>query len=157
MPPKKGSRQLTVPGSASTGPYRGSRLLKQRYSYSAVSRSGFAELTPAHVMSPEKLSQALKNVPGVTRVVWQTSKTSQGNIGEHAQESNCFVYSADGDPRKPFEFEVTRNRHTKDNNAPLTVPVFKDPPQGMDWEAWRILRAVVKGKKLLPEVVQQYM
>ena len=133
MPRKKGPRQLTVPGSASTEPYYGSRLRAQRFSYSGVSCSGFAELTPARPMSPEKLSQDLHNVPGVTRVVWQTSKTSQGNIGEHAVESNCLVYSADGDPRKPFEFEVARNQHTKDKNAPLTVTVmFKDPPQGMD-------------------------
>ena len=158
MAPKKDQRQLTVPGSASTELYLGSRLEAQRFSYSWGSRSGMAELAPGHVMTPDKLFQALRNVPGVLRVVWNTSKTLQGNIGDHAQESNCFVYSKNGDPKQPFEFEVTRNNHTKDTIKPVTVTVmFKDPPEGRDWEAWRILRAVVKGKELLPQLVQQYM
>ena len=73
-------------------------------------------------------------------------------------ERNLLVYSKDGDPIRPFEFEVTRNQHMKDPAAPNTVTaMFKDPPQNMDAEAWRILRAVVKGKKLLPEIVHQYM
>ena len=140
MAPKKGQRQLTVPGSASTEPYLGSRLEAQRFSYSGGSRSGMAELAPGHVMTPDKLFQALRNVSGVRHVFWNTSKTSQGNIADHAQECNCLVYSADGDQRKPSEFEMTRNQHTKDPNAPQTVTaMFKDPAKGMGAEAWRIL------------------
>ena len=35
--------------------------------------------------------------------------------------------------------------------------MFKDPPQEMHAEAWRILCAVVKGNELLPEFVRQYL
>ena len=34
--------------------------------------------------------------------------------------------------------------------------MFKDPPEGLHGEAWRILLAVTEGKQLLPAHVQQY-
>ena len=57
-----------------------------------------------------------------------------------------------------MEFEIARPQHMKDPHAPRAVTVmFKAPPLDLHAEAWRILRAVVRGKELLPEHVQQYM
>ena len=76
-------------------------------------------------------------------------------------QENIMVYSkcgGSGSANSPLEFEVTRNQRAKDPRAPYTVTVmFKDPPLGMDAEARRILRAVVKGKELLPDHVLQYL
>ena len=59
---------------------------------------------------------------------------------------------------KPIELELTLYQHSKDPEAPFTVTaMFKDPPPYLNAEAWRILRAVVKGKELLPEIVHEYM
>ena len=51
-----------------------------------------------------------------------------------------------------------RQQKLKDANVPFTVTVmFKDTPQYLHAKAWRIIRAVVKGKELLPEYVRQSM
>ena len=82
-------------------------------------------------------------------------------LTNHYMKERIMAYSkcaGSGSANSPLEFEVTRNRRTKDPRAPYTVTVmFKDPPPGMDAEAWRILRAVVKGKELLPDHVLQYL
>ena len=39
---------------------------------------------------------------------------------------------------------------------PTLTAMFKDPPDGMVGEAWRILLAVTDGKQLLPAHVQEY-
>ena len=49
-------------------------------------------------------------------------------------------------------FELTRNRHMTDKISKETVTaMFKDPPNGLIAEAWRILLAATKEKLLSPE------
>ena len=150
------------PGSGSSAPYGGSRTRKQRYEYSETSRAGFAELSPAFVMTGKQLFNKLSKVSGVKEVRWATPKSAQGNVSAgHYMEQNVLVYSSmggSGSAKRPMEFEITRHQHLKGSSVPYTVTVmFKDLPQDMEAEAWRILMAVVKGKELLPEHVRNYM
>ena len=49
-----------------------------------------------------------------------------------------------GSANRPMEFEINRNQYMRDPSRPDTVTVmFKDAPQDMEAEAWRILMAVV--------------
>ena len=102
----------------------------------------------------------LEEVAGVGRVEWQTSKTSQGNVGDHYCEHNLLVFSmmvGRSFACQPMEFELTRHQHTKDPNfVPTLTAMFKDPPDGLIGEAWRILLAATDGKQLLPGHVQEY-
>ena len=69
------------------------------------------------------------------------------------------MYSSTGPSSvsSPVEFELTRNQHMADTRATSTVTaMFKDPPEGLIGEAWRILLAATNDKLLLPEHVQQY-
>jgi len=59
MPPKKGSRQLTVPGSASAEPYHGSRLQAQRFSHTRPTWKGCVVFRRHHREEQIK-SQALE-------------------------------------------------------------------------------------------------
>ena len=95
------------PGSAShAGPvplwghltYGGSRRKQQRFQYSPNSTAAFVELSPAHVLKPEDFLRMLLAVPGVSEAKWHTSKTSQGNVGNHYSEHNILVYSDLGGP-----------------------------------------------------------
>ena len=55
-----------------------------------------------------------------------------------------------------MEFELTRHQHTDDPKVvPTLTAMFKEPPDGMIGEAWRILLAGTEGKQLLPGHVQQ--
>ena len=150
------------PGSGSAVRYGGSRLLKQRYQYSEKSRAGFVELRPGCEMTGNQLFDALGNVPGVQRVEWQKRKQAQGNASRnHDMQQNVIVFSkirgSETMPRH-MEFEVARHQHTQAKDVPYTTTVmFKDPPQYLHAEAWRILREVTKGKELLPDDVQKYM
>lgn len=153
-----------LPGSASNSAnYAGSRRLKTRYEFYPNSTSGFAELSPDYLMTGEQLYEALENVAGVLRVTWQTAATGPSNA-IHYQEQAILVYTCDSSMNpyaRPIEFTVTRNQHmlgSASNSVPYTVTVmFRNPPRVLIAEAWRILRAVVQGKELLPEVVHQYM
>ena len=102
----------------------------------------------------------LEKVEGVDRVEWQTSKTWQRNEGNHYCERNLLVYSkmlGAGYDHKPMEFELTRHQHTDDPKVkPTLTAMFKDPPNGMVGEAWRILLLATKGKQLLPVHAQDY-
>ena len=101
--------------------YGGSRKLKYRFEYSEESKCAFVELVPSFYPSKEKDPQIFKamleEVAGVGRVEWQTSKTSQGNVGDHYCEHNLLVYSkivGRSYACQPIEFELTRHQHTKD-------------------------------------------
>ena len=170
MKPAKRSRMLQKalddvgsdsprPGSASHIVYGGSRRRSQRFEYSIGSASAFVELSPAHTPTPLEFFHQLQAVPGVEKVEWQTTKASQGNIGDHYCEQNILVYSTLGGPgsaSSPLEFELTRNNHMKNKEVPFTLTVmFKDPPQGMIPEAWRILRKVTAEKELFSEMVDK--
>ena len=102
------------------------------------------------------LFRMLKEVPGVRKVEWHSSKTSQGNVGDHYSENNILVYSELGGNRS-IEFELTRNNHMQNSTVPFTVTTcFKAPPRELIPEAWRILRAVTDGLELFPQKVKEY-
>ena len=64
-----------------------------RFRYkSPHSRSAFVELAPQYVAKAEQLYEWLDACHLVERVEWQTSKTSQGNVGNHVSEYNIRVF-----------------------------------------------------------------
>ena len=139
--------------------YGGSRSIKQRYEYSENSRAAFVECIPSWLPTPEEFKSILEQVEGVKKVAWQTSKTAQNNFGRHYSEQNMLVYSSigPGSASPPIEFELTRSQHLLSWRAMATVTImFKDPPEGLLGEAWRILLAATKDRLLLPQHVQQY-
>ena len=137
------------------------------------SRSGFVELHPDYVPKPEQLFEWLEDSELVDRVEWQSSKTSQNNIGGHASERNIKVFPKDvpgqaawlkaqgaGSATERFmEFGITRHAHMSENAAcPYTVTVmFKDPAEHLFPCAWAILRDVCGGKELFPDKVNEWM
>ena len=121
----------------------GARFTQQRYAYVVESWAGFAELSPYYALSDDELLDAMRNVSGVLRVV------RQGNgFASHYTEQNMFVWS-ELPGRDNMEFAIMRHQRT--------MVMFKDPPGKLHEEAWRILRAVVEGKELLPGYVEQFM
>ena len=61
-----------------------------------------------------------------------------------------------GSASLPIEFELTRHQHLADPRAQTTVTaMFKEPPEGLLGEAWRILLAATEGNQLLPAHMQQ--
>ncbi len=83
----------------------------------------------------------LENVPGVTRVIDhpQGTKAEQSNHGHHYQEHNFSVYS-ELFPKKPMEFELTRDPHMKDPQRPYTISAaFRETVEDLNLEVWRIL------------------
>ena len=139
--------------------YGGSGAVPNRWEYAPGSGAGSAELDKGHVPSGEEFFKMLKEVVGVTKVKWNTRKTSQGNIGDHYMERNILVTSSlgPGSASHPFEFELTRHAHMKDSNIPFTVTaMFKEPSPDVVPEAWRILCEVVKGKEFAPVHVENY-
>ena len=140
--------------------YGGSRSQAQRWEYSEGSGAGFVELHPRHTPTDEEFFKMLQQVAGVTRVEWQSSKTSQNNISEgHHFKRNILVQSRLGpeSASHPLEFELTRNQHMKDRRHPFTVTAcFKEPSPDLVPEAWRILTKVVKGKELAPAHIAKY-
>ena len=66
--------------------------------------------------TPEDLFQILQSAPGVVKVTWNTSKTSQGNKGNQYCVRNMLVLSklgmGPGSASSTIEFELTRNQHT---------------------------------------------
>ena len=131
--------------------------MSQRFEYKANSSAGFVELAPEFPGTAEDLYEELERVPGSLKVSWQTTKTSQGNVGYHYGERNILMYSSLARLCQPLAFEVTRNNHKKNRHAPFTVTVcFKEPPPGYVPEAWRILSHVCAGKELFPEHVAKY-
>ena len=145
-------------------PYGGSRRSECRFEYSPNSGSGFVELHPSWYPpkeeGPQEFKAWLEAVPGVERVEWQKGKASQRTVGDHYCEQNLLVYSniaGPGSASPPIEFELTRNQHMTDPHVKRTLTaMFKDPPEGLIAEAWRILLAATKDKQLLPEHVQDY-
>ena len=145
-------------------PYGGSRRSKYRFEYSPNSRSAFVELHPSWYPpkeeGPQEFKAWLEAVPGVERVEWQNGKASQRTVGDHYCEQNLLVYSnlaGLGSASSPIEFELTRNQHVKDQRVkPTVTAMFKDPPEGLIGEAWRILLGATTDKLLLPEHARQY-
>ena len=117
--------------------------------------SAFVELHPSWYPSkeegPQEFKALLEAVPGVERVEWQTANASQGNVGNHYCEHNLLVYSnivRPGFASPPIEFELTLN------GQPTMTAMFKDPPEGLIGEAWRIHLEATDGKQLLPDHVR---
>ena len=158
-------QQERGPGSASRkGPshifYGGSRQLNQRWEYTPNSGAGFIECTPQFHPTGDEFLKRLRDVPGVTNVEFNSSKTSQNNIGKHYMEHNVFVTSEKMGPdsvRHPMEFELTRSNHMENLEVPFTLTaMFKKPSPDLAPEAWRILRAVTAGHELFPDHVEKY-
>ena len=145
--------------------YGGSRKEASRFRYkSKRSLSAFVELIPRCVPTPHELFEWLKNCKKlVDRVQWQSSKASQGNVGNHLCEKNIRVYprcsSASTATSRFLEFELARNAHMSLNSGcPYTASVmFKDPPKDLVPHAWNILRHICRGKELFPEKVDEWM
>ena len=161
-----GSRAcFTSPKSNSHILYGGSSAWANRFRYkNPKSTSAFVELAETWKATPEQLYEWLGACDNlVERLEWQTSKTSQGNVGKHESEHNIKVFpkrQGTGSATQQFlEFEVTRNAHMSENNpCPCTVSVmFKDPPAHLIPHAWRILRHVCRGKELFPDKVNEWM
>ena len=71
-------------------------------SASAASTAGFVELSPMHAMEPAELHDALAADPAVSRVVYNSTKTSEGNPGNHYMEQSLLAFAwRPKDPRKP--------------------------------------------------------
>ena len=140
--------------------YDGSRKEAARWEYSEETGAGFAELHPDHTPTDEEFFNMLQQVPDVTHVEWNSSKTSQGNPSKnHHMERNILVTSSrgPGSASHPLEFELTRNQHMKDKRLPFTVTAcFKEPSPDLVPEAWRILAEVVKGRELFPAHIARY-
>ena len=83
---------------------------------------------------------------------WQSTKRSQGSVGNHYCEQNLLVYSSfagPGSASPPIEFLLTRNQHLKHRNVkPMLTAIFKDLPKGLIGEAWRILLEATDSKQL---------
>ena len=140
--------------------YNGSRKQAHRWEYSQKSGAGFAELAPDKVPTEEEFFEMLRQVPGVTRVEWNSTKTSQGTPSNaHYMERTILVTGSlgPGSASHPIEFVLTRHQHMKDPKCPFTVTAcFKEPTPDMVPEAWRILTEVVKGRELFPAHVARY-
>ena len=94
-------------------------------------------------------------VTGVERVSYHPAGTIRRPLsGDHYQEYNFLVYSRFF-PDTGMEFELSRNNHYKSKGWPYTVSaLFKTQgDRAKQMEAWRILRASVQGKELLPDLV----
>ena len=67
-------------------------------------------------------------------------------------EPNLLVYSSfagPGSASPPIKFLLTRNQHLKHRNVkPTLTAIFKDPPEGLIGEAWRILLEATDSKQL---------
>ena len=134
-----------------------------RYRYkSAKSLSGFVELSPMYVATADQLYEWLRACHLVERAEWQTSKESQGNVGNHVSQRNIKVFPKQraGSATQQFlEFEVTHHGHMSEHApCPYTVSVmFKDPPAHLIPHAWSILRHVCRGKELFPNKVDDWI
>ena len=80
--------------------YGGSRKSIQRFEYSDKSYAGFVELAPEFAPKPSEFFASLENVHGVAEVAWNTTKTSQGNVGNHYCEQNILVTPTGGNTLK---------------------------------------------------------
>ena len=167
----------STPGPSSASPlagpahvyYGGSRRFASRYRYSNPnSLSGFAELEPNHILTPEMLYSLLEKCDLVEKLEWQSTKISQENIGELEPNIRVFpkaehqaqgIGSAMPEDKRFIKFQVTRYNHMSDlAPCPKTVTItFKDPPEHLVPNAWAILRFVCRGKELFPGRVHEWM
>ena len=83
QPPRTPPPNLVLKSNAQT----------MRYEYSEASRAGFAELSPACIMTGQQLFNAISNVSGVKEVRWNTAKSAQGNVSAgHYMQKNVLVF-----------------------------------------------------------------
>jgi hypothetical protein len=135
----------------------GSRREKQRYSYKSSSKGAFIELNSRLEVDAWKV--LLEGVRGVDSVGPHPkgTKADQGNDGDHYQATNFWVTSSIY-PTVGMEFELSRHQHSKDKRRVFTVTaLFKNVgSREKQLEAWRILRASVAGRELLPIFVEEF-
>ncbi|CAK0810847.1 unnamed protein product, partial [Prorocentrum cordatum] len=106
------SQGQALPAPGTEAPYAGSRRLAQRYEYKGTSFSGMVELHPQRLLTREEFKTNLLAAPGVPKVLDKSSKTSQGNRGDHVFEQNLEVH-LHREPHVALEFEITRDNHMK--------------------------------------------
>ena len=122
------------------------RKARDRCRHAGTDDRGFIELKDES-LDGESLFKILQQVPGVEKVYWQSTKHSQNNPGTrdpgvpydgtgHFIEQNVMVKSQLF--KQPFEFELTRCKHTKTRGTCSLA--FNTAPEGQLLEAWRIMR-----------------
>ncbi|CAK0796267.1 unnamed protein product [Prorocentrum cordatum] len=155
MPCLSQGQALRAPGTQAA--YPGSRRLRQQYGYKGDSWSGLVELHPDRLLTREEFKANLLAAPGVLKVVDKSTKTSQGNRGNHICERSLNV-RLHREPNLALEFELTRNNHMADmEGRPYTeTAMFKDPPKRHHAAAWCVLLHAVKGRELLPQHARDY-
>ena len=115
------------------------------------------ELKSGRSPTEQEFYYALASAPGVERVDWTSTKTSQNLLGIHYMERNINVW-VPGYASNPLEFQLTRHQHMKDApDVPFTVTAcFKQPPLRLHGHAWRILLHAVQGRELLAAHARGY-
>ena len=136
----------------------GSRREKQRYSYQRSSTSGFIELNSRLEVDAWKV--LLEGVRGVDSVgpLPKGSKADQGNDSENHYQAHNFWVSSSVYPSVGMEFELSRHQHSKDTRGKSTITaLFKIVGnRAKQLVAWRILRASVAGRELLPKICGRF-
>ena len=82
-------------------PYRGRSL-------GVSQRLPSGRVTLSFSVRQEEFFDLLRNAPHVETVDWDTSKASQGNVGQHHMDQNVKVW-VPGFASSPLVFELTRN------------------------------------------------
>jgi hypothetical protein len=122
-----------------------------------VSRGGFIELNTC--LAVDAWKALLESVQGVEKVVLHPkgSKADQRNYGDHYQAHNFHVFSS-AYPSVGMEFELSRHQHSKDTRGKSTITaLFKIVGnRAKQLVAWRILRASVAGRELLPKYAEDF-
>ena len=86
------------------------------------------------------------------------SKADQGNDSENHYQAHNFWVTSSVYPSVGMEFALSRHQHSKDTCKAFTVTaLFKNVGnRAKQLEAWRILRASVAGRELLPVLVEEF-
>ena len=82
-------------------------------------------------------------------------------LGSTISMQNLLVYSSFAGPSSAspaIVFVLTRHQHMQNSIVqPTLTAMFRDPPEGLLGEAWRILLDATDGFQLLPVHVREYM
>ena len=141
-------RRINECAQALPGGYRGDRRLPHRYMYKHTSRASFIELRP-NVLDQSGFMDRLGNVKGVRVTV---------NFHDHI----C-VFSRLFPDDKAMKFLLSDKDHIQDptdikdptETCTLSACYTVQPDNIHALEAWRILRAAVKGLELHREIVDE--
>ncbi len=136
---KTSSASASAPGDARTRSASQRRLKARTYSPGSKARNVELKTTYDYTVFEDRV----KAVPGVAKVCRAKLKES----GTHYAPYFLEVYSSEM-PSRPIHMELTQHGHVK--NTTNCTAMYRDPPQGLEDEADRILRAAVAGWELEP-------